>query len=60
MLCLLIFYWVFAALFCFGAVYKEAKDENLPIINVFICCIVAGGVLFPIYLGRSLNFDRYE
>lgn len=57
MLYLLIFYWAFAALFCFGAVYKTAKDENAPIIGVLIGCIITGGVLFPIYLGRSLKFD---
>lgn len=60
MLCLLIFYWAFASLFCFGATYKVAKDENKPIIGVFIGCIITGGILFPMYLGRSLNFDRYE
>lgn len=60
MIYLLIFYWIFAALFCFGAVYKVAKDENKSIIGVLIGCIVTGGVLFPMYLGRSLNFDKYE
>ena len=59
MIYLLIFYWIFAALFCFGAVWKVAKDENKPIIGVFIGCIVWGGILFPTYLGRSLNFDKY-
>lgn len=60
MIYLLIFYWIFAALFCFGAVYKVAKDKNKPIIGVFIGCIVTGGILFPMYLGVSLNFDKYE
>ena len=59
MIYLLIFYWIFAALFCFGAVWKVAKDENKPIIGVFIGCIVMGGFIFPMYLGRSLNFDKY-
>ena len=57
MLYLLIFYWVFAALFCFGVVDRAAKDANTPIIVVLILCIVAGGILFPMYLGRSLKFD---
>lgn len=60
MVYLLIFYWVFATLFCFGAVHKAAKDENKSIIGVFVSCIIMGGVLFPMYLGRSLNFDKYE
>lgn len=60
MIYLLIFYWIFAALFCFGAVWKVAKDENKPIIGVLIGCILYGGILFPMYLGRSLNFDKYE
>ena len=60
MLYLLIFYWIFAALFCFGAVYKAAKDESKPIIGVIIGCIIIGGFLFPMYWGRSLNFDEYE
>ena len=60
MIYLLVFYWIFATLFCFGAVYKAAKDENKSIIGVFISCIIIGGVLFPMYLGRSLNFDKYE
>lgn len=60
MIYLLIFYWIFAALFCFGAVYKVAKDESKSIIGVLIGCIILGGILFPMYLGRSLNFDEYE
>ena len=60
MVCLLIFYWIFATLFCFGAVYKAAKDEDKSITWVFISCILMGGVLFPMFLGRSLNFDKYE
>lgn len=57
---LILFYWVFAALFCFGAVFRVAKDEGKSIIWVFIGCIITGGILFPMYLGRSLNFDKYE
>ena len=60
MVYLLIFYWIFATLFCFGAVYKAAKDEGKSITWVFISCILMGGVLFPMFLGRSLNFDKYE
>ena len=36
MIYLLIFYWAFAALFCFGAVYKVAKEEKKSIIGVFL------------------------
>ena len=57
---LILFYWIFAALFCFGAVYKIAKEEEKPIIVVFLGCLISGGILFPMYLGRSLNFDKYE
>ena len=60
MLYLILFYWIFAALFCFGAVYKIAKEEEKPIIGVFLGCLTSGGILFPMYLGRSLNFDKYE
>ena len=60
MIYLLIFYWIFAALFCFGAVLKVAKDSGKPIIGVLIGCIVTGDIIFPMYLGRSLNFDKYE
>lgn len=60
MLYLLLFYWIFAALFCFGAVFKIAKDGGNSFICVFIGCIVTGGILFPIYLGKSLNFDKYD
>jgi hypothetical protein len=57
---LILFYWIFAALFCFGAVYKSAKREEVLIIGVFLGCIITGGILLPMYLGRSLNIDRYE
>ena len=56
----ILFYWIFAALFCFGAVYKVAKDENKSIIGVIIGCIIMGGILFPMYLGKSFDFDKYE
>lgn len=56
---LILFYWIFAALFCYGAVYKVAREEEKSIIGVFLGCIIIGGVLFPMYLGRSLNFDKY-
>ena len=58
MIYLLLFYWIFAALFCFGAVCKVAKDENKSITGVLIGCIVTGGILFPMYLGRSLKFEK--
>ena len=57
---LILFYWIFAALFCFGAVYKVAKEEKKSIIGAFLGCIITGGILFPMYLGRSLNFENYE
>ena len=53
MIYLLIFYWIFAALFCFGAVYKVAKEEEKSIIGVFLGCIIIGGILFPMYLGKA-------
>ena len=56
---LILFYWIFAALFCYGAVYKVAREEEKSIIGVFLGCIIIGGILFPMYLGRSLNFDKY-
>lgn len=59
MLYLLIFYWIFATLFCFGAVYAIAKEEGKTVFVVFIGCLILGGILFPMYLGRSLNFDKY-
>jgi len=57
MLYLLIFYWIFAALFCFGAIYKRAKKDGKPIIGVFIGCLMFGGIFFPMYLGRGLEVD---
>ena len=60
MIYLLIFYWIFAALFCFGAVYAIAKVEGKNIFGVFLGCLVTGGILFPMYLGRSLHFEQYE
>lgn len=60
MIYLLIFYWIFAALFCFGAVYAIAKVEGKNRFGVFLACLVAGGVLFPMYLGRNLKLEQYE
>ena len=57
MIYLLIFYWIFAALFCFGAVYAIAKVEEKNIIGVFIGCMLFGGIIFPIYLGANLPFE---
>ena len=56
---LILFYWIFAALFCYGAVYKVAREEEKFIIGVFLGCIIMGGILFPIYLGRILSVDKY-
>ena len=60
MIYLLIFYWIFATLFCYGAVYAMAKIEERNMFGVFLGCLVTGGILFPMYLGRSLNFDKDE
>jgi len=57
MIYLLIFYWIFAALFCFGAVYRIAKSKGKNIFGVFSGCLILGGILFPMYLGISLNFE---
>lgn len=59
MLYLMLFYWIFAALFCYGVVYEVAEEEKKSIIGVFFGCLLIGGILFPMYLGRSLNFDKY-
>lgn len=59
MIYLLIFYWIFAALFCFGAVYAIAKVEGKNIFGVIVGCILFGGILFPMYLGKSLKFEDY-
>ena len=60
MIYLLIFYWIFAALFCYDAVYAIAKVEKRNIFGVFLGCLVAGGILFPMYLGRNLHLEQYE
>ena len=60
MIYLLIFYWIFAALFCFGAVYTAAEIEGRNIFRVFLGCIITGGIFFPMYLGKSLHIERYE
>ena len=60
MIYLLIFYWIFAALFCFGANYAVAKLEKRNIFGVFLACLVIGGVLLPMYLGRNLHLEQYE
>jgi hypothetical protein len=54
MLYLILFYWIFAALFCYGSVYIIAKKEKKSIIGVFLGCLLIGGILFPIYLGEVL------
>jgi hypothetical protein len=56
MLYLILFYWIFAALFCYGAVSLDAEEEGRSIPIVFMGCLLIGGILLPIYLGRSLNF----
>jgi len=54
MIYLLIFYWIFAALFCFGTYYKAAKLEGHRF-SIFICCMLIGGILFPILLGLYIG-----
>ena len=58
MIYLLIFYWIFAALFLFGAIYIRTKEERKPVFGVFLGCIMFGGILFPIWLG--LHLEQYE
>lgn len=60
MIYLLLFYWIFTALFCFGAVYAIAKLEKRSIFGVFLGCLITGGIIFPMYLGRSLHLEQYE
>lgn len=60
MIYLLIFYWIFAALFCFGATYASAKLEGKGIFGLVLGCLVLGGILFPMYLGRNLHLEQYE
>lgn len=55
MIYLLIFYWIFAALFIFGVNYVRAKAERKPIFGVFLGCIMFGGILFPVRLGLEMN-----
>ena len=59
MIYLLIFYWIFATLFCFGAVYQIARSEGKNIFGTFVGCMLIGSILFPMYLGRSLKFEDY-
>ena len=56
---LLIFYWIFAALFSFGTVYGAAKKGERNIFAVFIGCILFGGIYLPIYLGLCFA-EKYE
>ena len=56
MIYLILFYWIFAGLFCYGVVSFTAKAENKSMTGVFMGCLVMGGILFPIYLGKNLNF----
>lgn len=51
MIYLLIFYWIFAALFIFGANYCYAKENKVSIFGFFLGCIIFGGILFPVHLG---------
>ena len=55
MLYLILFYWIFAGLFYFGVVFEAAKEEVKSMLVVFIGCLLMGGILFPIYLGKSVD-----
>ncbi len=55
MIYLILFYWIFSALFYYGVVYEAAKEEVKSMFVVFMGCLLIGGILLPIYLGRSLN-----
>lgn len=57
MLYLILFYWIFAALFCYGVIYEVAKKDGMSILVVFMGCLLMGGILFPIHLGRNLKVD---
>jgi len=57
MIYLLIFYWIFAALFCFGIYYKAAELEGHRF-SIFICCMLIGGILFPILLGLYIDKNK--
>lgn len=59
MIYLLIFYWIFSTLFCFGAVYAIAKVEGKNIYVLFMVCLILGSIFFPMFLGRSLHFENY-
>ena len=52
MIDLLIFYWIFAALFIFGANYCYVIETKPSILfGFFLGCIIFGGILFPVHLG---------
>ena len=57
MIYLLIFYWIFAGLFCFGASCIKAKEEGRSIFGLFLGCVIFGGIIFPIYLGIKLDLE---
>ena len=59
MLYLLIFYWAFSALFCFGAEYAPAKIKRRNFFGVVLECIFLGGIFFPLFLGKSMHLERY-
>lgn len=59
MLYLFIFYWAFATLFCFGALYAPTKIEKGSLVKAFLECLLLGGILFPMFLGKSLHLESY-
>ena len=47
---LLLFYWVFSGLFIFGIQNRRSFFER---IILFCLCLIAGGLLFPFFLGHT-------
>jgi hypothetical protein len=57
MLYLILFYWIFTALFYYGVIYEATKEEGSYMPNVSIGCLLIGGIIFPIYLGGNLRLE---
>lgn len=57
MLYLILFYWIFTALFYYGIVYEAAEEKKKSMPSVLMGCLLIGGILFPICMGRT--FYKY-
>ena len=57
MLYLILFYWIFAALFYYGVVQEATKEKGSSMPNVLFGCLLIGGIILPIYIGRT--FYKY-